>query len=84
MNISLGTVEWDEPQTPVRRGLGKKLALTLIAITLASVAMMNTLASEPISLVEDGRAQAAEITEDPPATLDVPSASLEGSTGFRK
>lgn len=65
MRISLGTVEWVEPQAPIRRGLGRKLGLTLIAITLASVALMNALASEPVSLVEDGAAQAAEVIDVP-------------------
>jgi hypothetical protein len=81
MRISLGTVEWEEPQAPVRRGLGRKLGLTLIAITLASVAMMNSLASEPIALVEDGRAQAAEVMD--PSTADS-EAGLEGTIGYHK
>lgn len=81
MRISLGTVEWVEPQAPVRRGLGKKLGLTLIAITLASVALMNTLSSEPVSLVEDGAAQAAEVIEIPPMGQSV---SAPGSVSFGK
>ena len=73
MNISLGMVESVEPHTRLRTGLGKKLGLTLIAITLASVALLNTLAPDPelaIALVEDGEAQAAEIADVQLLALD--------------
>lgn len=61
MNISLGVVEWEEQRRSAPSTLGKKLAVTLCALTLAALAMGSWLEAHELKGMNDSAPAIVEV-----------------------